>query len=67
MVIENQEKRGVVENKCGGGIDLFITYVCAVKKKNLLWKKKKEIYMEKEKKKVCEKEKNGLMSPFPMI
>ena len=52
------------ENKCGGGIDLFITYVCAVKKNEEKRRKKnREIYG---KEKNCEK-KYGLMSPVPMI
>ena len=53
------------ENKCGGGIDLFITYVrCEKEKKIEKEKKKRNVYGKKRKKK-CEK--NGLMSPFPMI
>ena len=62
-------RRGVDKNKCGGGIDLFITYVC-LEKKNCCEKKKEEKEKERDvygkKEKNCEKQ-NGLMSPFPMI
>ena len=63
MVIENQEKRGVVENKCGGGIDLFTTYVCREEKKKKK-KEKKGMYTARKKKKSVKKLINV---PFPMI
>ena len=58
VVVENQKKRGIDENKCEGGIDLFITYVIRVKKK-----KKKE-WVRQERKIV---EKKWINVPFPMI
>ena len=69
-MIENKRKEVIVENKCGGGIDLSITNVCREKKK--IKKIKKKIYTRQEEEKICvrqerkeERKKKGLMSPFP--
>ena len=51
----------VDENKCGRGIDLFITYVCREKK---MKKKRKKYIVFGEKKKNKEKKK-WINVPFP--
>ena len=56
LKIKRKEVNG--ENKCGGGIDLFITYVCREKKEK---KKRKE--NGKIEKKICEKK--WINVPFP--
>ena len=56
---KSKEKEVIDKNKCGGGIDLFITYVCAVKKKKRMKRKrkKKDMYDKREKKCVKKKKK----------
>ena len=49
---DSKEKEVIAKNKCGGGIDLFITYVCREKKKEKKKKKKYCIRQEKRKKSV---------------
>ena len=50
------------ENKCGGGIDLFIIFVCREKKKKKKRKEKRCIRQKKEKKSV---KKKWINVPFP--
>ena len=47
------------ENKCGGGIDLFITYVCREKKMKRKKKEEKNVVYRKKKKK------KWINVPFP--
>ena len=62
LVIGIQKKEKVIaKNKCGGGIDLFITYVCREKKK----KKKREIMCTARKRKSVKKKKKWINVPFP--
>ena len=51
------------ENKCGGGIDLFITYVRCEKEKKIEKEKKKEECVRQEKKKKVWKK--WINVPFP--
>ena len=53
----------VDKNKCRGGIDLFIIFVCREKKKKKK-EKKRDVYGKRKKKK-CEKK--WINVPFPMI
>ena len=63
FVVEDKKKKEVIaKNKCGGGIDLFITYVCREKKNEKKEEKKNVVYGKK-----TEKKKKGLMSHFSMI
>ena len=55
--MENKRKEVIDENKCGGGIDLFITYVCREK-----WKERKSKMYTAEKKMLRKK---WINVPFP--
>ena len=49
-MIEDQKKEVIDKNKCGGGIDLFITCVCREKKNKEKRRKKKMLYTARKKK-----------------